>query len=146
IRYYLIRFHLQTEIVFDLEQATEVSGNTGVYLLYAYARASCVLERAEPPFSGPVHFGALTSQESALLRQLAYWPETLEAAVAELAPHRLCAYAYELATLFNHFYAACPILKAEQPVRGDRLQLTALFKDTLREALGILGLPAPAHM
>lgn len=146
IRYYLLRFHLQTEIVFDLEQATEVSGNTGVYLLYAYARASCVLERAEPPFSGPVHFGALTSQESALLRQLAYWPETLEAAVAELAPHRLCAYAYELATLFNHFYAACPILKLEQPVRGDRLQLTALFKDTLREALGILGLPAPAHM
>ncbi|MDF2663713.1 MAG: argS, partial [Paenibacillus sp.] len=146
IRYYLLRFHLQTEIVFDLEQATEVSGNTGVYLLYSYARACSVLDRAEHPLPGPARFEAPNAQESALLRQLAYGPETLEAAVAELAPHRLCAYAYELTILFNHFYAACPILKAEDSIRDDRLWLTMRFKATLREALDVLGLPAPGRM
>ncbi|TNJ65455.1 arginine--tRNA ligase [Paenibacillus hemerocallicola] len=146
IRYYLLRFHLQTEIVFDLEQATEVSGNTGVYLLYSYARACSVLDRVEQPLSGPPRFETSTAQESALLRQLAYGPETLEAAVAELSPHRLCAYAYELTNLFNHFYAVCPILKAEGSTRHDRLWLTMRFKATLREALDVLGLPAPGRM
>lgn len=146
IRYYLLRFHMQTEIVFDLEQATEVSGNTGVYLLYSYARACSVLDRAKHSNSEFARFAALTVQESALLRQLAYWPETLEAAVAELSPNRLCAYVYELTILFNHFYAACPILKAEDTVRDDRLWLTRRFRETLREALDTLGLPAPERM
>ncbi|WNS43473.1 arginine--tRNA ligase [Paenibacillus sp. MMS20-IR301] len=47
IRYYLLRFNLGTEIVFDFKQAMEVSGNTGVYLMYAYARASRVLSKGE---------------------------------------------------------------------------------------------------
>lgn len=45
IRYYLLRFNLGTEIVFDFKQAMEISGNTGVYLMYAYARASRVLSK-----------------------------------------------------------------------------------------------------
>lgn len=45
IRYYLLRFNLGTEIVFDFKQATEISGNTGVYLMYAYARASRVISK-----------------------------------------------------------------------------------------------------
>lgn len=47
IRYYLLRFNLGTEIVFDFKQAMEISGNTGVYLMYAYARASRVLSKGE---------------------------------------------------------------------------------------------------
>ncbi|MEK3901278.1 arginine--tRNA ligase [Paenibacillus sp. FSL R7-0179] len=46
IRYYLLRFNLGTEIVFDFKQAMEISGNTGVYLMYAYARAQRVLSKA----------------------------------------------------------------------------------------------------
>lgn len=46
IRYYLLRFNLGTEVVFDLRQATEISGNTGVYLMYSYARAVSVLAKA----------------------------------------------------------------------------------------------------
>lgn len=151
IRYYLLRFHLQTEIVFDLEQATETTGNTGVYLLYSYARACSVLDRARQATAGlslrgPLRFGALTAQEAAMLRQLAYWPDTIRTAAAGLAPSVLCAYAYELTTLFNHFYAACPILKAEGDVRHDRLWLTERFRNTLGEALRTLGLPTPERM
>jgi len=160
IRYYLLRFQLQTEVVFDLEQAAEVTGNTGVYLLYAYARACRVLEKGEygplestkaghPDLNGDkaaVSFAELEAAELALLRKLAYWPETVEAVVKELAPSDLCLYLYELSALFNQLYAACPILKAEEPKRSLRLWITARYEQTMRDGLEMLGLPAPQSM
>ncbi|MGM0882988.1 MAG: arginine--tRNA ligase [Bacillota bacterium] len=150
IRYYLLRFHLQTEVVFDLEHATEVSGNTGVYLLYSYARSCSILDKAnETSITMPSElqmFQELELQEHSLLRQLAYWPETLQAAANELAPNYLCNYAHELSTLFNHFYATCPILKEEAQKRRFRLWLTDRYKQTMQEALEILGLPTPKRM
>lgn len=150
IRYYLLRYHLHTEIVFDLDQAMETTGNTGVYLLYSYARACSLLDKGAQSGAGwaqgELCFAAPTPQEQGLLRQLAYWPDALAAAVSELAPNVLCGYAYELTTLFNHFYAACPILKAEGAARAERLWLTERFRDTLGEALRLLGLPTPERM
>ncbi|OBZ16989.1 arginine--tRNA ligase [Bacillus sp. FJAT-26390] len=150
IRYYLLRFHLQTEVVFDLDQATEVTGNTGVYLMYSYARSSSILKKSGVSGSAVPHEslsnGELEVQERSLLRQLAYWPETLQAAVKELAPNHLCTYVYELSALFNHFYATCPILKSEGQARCLRLWLTERYKQTMQDALEILGLPAPAKM
>ena len=148
IRYYLLRFHLQTEVVFDLNQATEVSGNTGVYMLYAYARACSILDKA----SGDSNQAAmkeneqLEPQEYSLMRHIAYWPETLQAAADELAPGIVCAYVYELATLFSHFYASCPILKAEEQTMRFRLWLTERFRETLQDGLQVLGLPTPKRM
>ncbi|MFE5319469.1 arginine--tRNA ligase [Paenibacillus sp. NPDC056579] len=151
VRYYLLRFHLQTEVVFDLAQATEISGNTGVYLLYSYARACSILAKMKEDTASRNNderegFAGLNEQESALLRQLAYWPETLDVAAKELAPNMICSYAHELATLFNHFYATCPIWKADSAKRDSRLWITSRFKDTLQDALQILGLPAPRTM
>lgn len=150
IRYYLLRYHLQTDIVFDMQQATEVSGNTGVYLLYSHARAASILKRAKSEYGirpeRPEPLPAFGNEEYALLRQLACWPELLETAAEELAPHLICNYAHELSTLFNHFYTACPILKAEAEQRAFRLWLTSLVQHTLADALDVLGLPAPNRM
>lgn len=151
IRYYLLRFALQTEVVFDLKQATEISGNTGVYLLYAYARSVSVLNKAqEAGISADrealPNLDRLHPAELALLRQIAAWPDTLSAAANELSPSLLCNYAYELASLFSNFYGACPILKAEKEEMELRVWLTGLFRDTLGEALSVLGLPAPERM
>ncbi|MFC6227988.1 arginine--tRNA ligase [Paenibacillus allorhizosphaerae] len=149
IRYYLLRFHLQTEVVFDLNQATEVSGNTGVYMLYSYARACSILDKAKAGLPEQIEmkgFDELDPQEYSLMRYIAYWPETLEAAKEELAPNILCSYVHELATLFNHFYASCPILKAEQHTMLFRLWLTQRFQETLHDALQVLGLPTPKRM
>ncbi|WNQ10739.1 arginine--tRNA ligase [Paenibacillus aurantius] len=149
IRYYLLKFHLQTEVVFDLEQATEVTGNTGVYLMYSYARACSLLDKAGqnlPSQGGELPAEGLSPEEHALMKHLLYWRETMELAVKELSPNLLCTYAYELAMLYNQFYGACPILKAEENVKRFRLWLTAQYRGTLYEVLSILGLPAPSRM
>ncbi|GAB6929324.1 arginine--tRNA ligase [Paenibacillus sp. JCM 10914] len=150
IRYYLLRFALQTEVVFDLKQATEISGNTGVYLLYSYARALSVLNKAQDAgtqaVSIPAAFPTLENAEHALLRHISTWQDTLHTAGRELSPSTICNFTYELCSLFNNFYAACPILKAQPEVLQFRVWLTSLFKRTLGEALNVLGLPTPSRM
>ncbi|SFL43726.1 arginyl-tRNA synthetase [Paenibacillus sp. 1_12] len=155
IRYYLLKYHLQTEVVFDLQQATEVSGNSGVYLLYSYARANSIVDKAAQaqllPNGFPLQPNALSltklePQEQLLFRQLAYWPETQQQSIDQLAPNLICSYAFELASTFNNFYSACPIMKAPEMQRELRLWLTQRFKDTLHQALQILGLPTPKRM
>ncbi|MEH7087377.1 DALR anticodon-binding domain-containing protein, partial [Neobacillus drentensis] len=122
---------------------------TGVYLMYSYARSCSILDKAsydttvQPPAQG---YDDLEKQEYMLMRQLAYWPEMLDTAIQELAPNQICCYIHELATRFNHFYATCPIMKAEESKRKLRLWLTSQFHLTMKEALDILGLPAPKRM
>lgn len=150
IRYYLLRFALSTEVVFDIQQATEVTGNTGVYLMYAYARASNIIAKASE--DGRVRAGVPTDAqpkekaEQALIRHIAAWQDTLHAASRELSPTIICNYAFELASLFNNFYAACPILKADEDTKVYRLWLISLFQQTMGDALEVLGLPAPTRM
>ncbi|ASA23834.1 arginine--tRNA ligase [Paenibacillus donghaensis] len=150
IRYYLLRFNLGTEIVFDFKQATEISGNTGVYLMYTFARASSVLSKAQLPIPADaalLAFPALPEPaENGLLRQLAAWQDTLYTASQELTPNTICSYAHTLATLFNNFYGACPILKGEPATILFRLWLTSRFRDTFGEVLEVLGLPAPERL
>ncbi len=150
IRYYLLRFNLGTEIVFDIDSALDIRGNTGPYAMYAHARASGILrkagadETAIPPL--PALPPELNVAERALMRQLADWPDTLEAAATEMNPTILTNYAYDLATLYNQFYEAAPVLKAADPEKSFRLWLTAAARATLAEVLKVLGLPAPSSM
>ncbi|MBB6673525.1 arginine--tRNA ligase [Cohnella nanjingensis] len=150
IRYYLLRFSLMTEVVFDIQQATEITGNSGVYLMYAHARAVRILGKAEEEWNmrpqTPLEIHAIEKAEHALLRHLATWQDALYVAYRELSPNAICNYAYELATLFNNFYASCPILKADDDQKAQRLWLTFKFKETIGDALAVLGLPAPSRM
>lgn len=171
IRYYLLRFNLGTEIIFDFKQATEISGNTGVYLMYTYARAGSVLSKAvvtaakanlnaekanpaaekatpeaEQTDALPVFPATLQKAELALLRHLSNWQDTLYSASVQLTPNTICSYAHTLASLFNNFYSACPILKGEPESVAFRLWLTQRFRDTLGEVLEVLGLPQPERM
>ena len=62
-------------------------------------------------------------------------------------PHRLCAYLFDVASLFTTFYEECPVLKAEsESLRVSRLALCALTLDVLATGLGLLGVPVPERM
>lgn len=150
IRYYLLRFGLKTEIVFDMDQATEVSGNTGVYLLYGYTRGYNILRKAavdqiEKPKD--IQKTDLHPAEHALLRHLITWEDTIHNAMKDLAPNYICNYAFELCSLFNHFYTHCPVLQEESEQKKlFRLWLTQAYLSQLADALYILGLPTPTEM
>ena len=79
-------------------------------------------------------------------RELDSYAGVLAEVGATLEPHRLCGYLYDLARDFTTFYEACPVLKAEEPVRGNRLALCLLTARTLAHGLGLLGIAAPERM
>lgn len=132
------------DYIFDLERMVSFDGNTAGYCQYAYARARSVLRKAgELPADG---LAIVEPKE----RELAFAVLGLGTVVRDveraLEPHRLVSYSYALASAFTSFYDACPILKADPPVRASRLLLTQLTARTLACALGLLGISVPDRM
>ena len=81
-----------------------------------------------------------------LIRELAGVPGAVDASLETYSPHKLCTYAYDLASTFTSFYEACPILKSDEPLRTSRLALADLTARVLERALFLLGIAAPDEM
>ncbi|QFU92931.1 arginine--tRNA ligase [Amycolatopsis sp. YIM 10] len=134
------------DYTFDVDRMVALAGNTGVYLQYAHARISSILRNAgdaDPVIDATV---PLTAAERALALELDAYANTLIDVSQTLEPHRLCGYLYALARAFTTFYEVCPVLKAPNPVRGNRLALCHLTARTLGHGLGLLGIAAPTRM
>jgi arginyl-tRNA synthetase len=150
IRYGLLKYHMGTEIVFDLEEAADFGGNSGVYLMYQHARAVKLLRDGgmsrEKLIPEPEWFADLLDEEEQLLRHLAEWPEVLGEAERELSVTLIASYAWNLAGLFAKFYAAAPILRADGKKKMFRLWLVFTARDIMADAFEIIGIPAPELM
>lgn len=142
IRYYLLKFRPESNITFDMDTALKIYGNTGVYLMYAYARASNILKKAgkitKPSGQLPEE---LSTEEKNLIKKLEQFGETVELATVELDPSLLCDYLYELSTAFARFYENNPVIQSKGKVRAFRLGLVKTFKDILGKGLELLGIP-----
>jgi arginyl-tRNA synthetase len=137
------------DYVFDAERMVSFSGNTGVYLQYAHTRIASILRRAAEAGVTEGRIDVTSPPEPAersLVLQLDAFGAHLVDVARTLEPHRLTGYLYDLARAFTEFYDACPVLKAEEPVRSNRLALCRLTKVTLATGLGLLGIAAPERM
>jgi arginyl-tRNA synthetase len=148
IRYFMIRFNLQQIIPLDMNEALRATGDTGVYLQYAYARANSILRKlAQSGYdtSERLEMEALPEQleqsEWELLRHIDAYPRRLAEASAELAPNLLANYVYDLAVHFSDFYEhTTPIVKeTDERVKGFRVWLVRATVQTMANALRILG-------
>lgn len=138
-------------ITFVWEQALNPESQSATYVQYSHARATRVLEKAPlemlPKVGKQYDFSLQTLYETTLLEQIAKLPEDVMRAAEAYKPVTIATYCFELADAFNNFYHNCPILKAptEELVRA-RLALTAAARQTLANALGLLGIEAPEIM
>lgn len=145
IKYMILRQAIGNDIVFDLEKSVSTEGDSGVYLQYAHARANSVFEKATSQ--------GLTlntnSQGQTLTREieklLYRFPEIVERAGAEYAPHCITTYLTELAASFNNFYAHEQVI-GDSPESAYRLAIVQAFKIVMKNGLNILGIPAPERM
>ena len=133
--------------VFDLDRFTSFEGRTGPYLLYQAVRIKSLLRRAD---AQGAQAGAIIVEAPAE-RDLALALDAFDAAVQEAydrrAPNALAEHAYRLAQTFSRFYAACPVLAADdEAARGSRLALSAASLKQLACALSLLGIDTPERM
>jgi arginyl-tRNA synthetase len=145
VRYYLQKFGLTQIIAFDFGEALRTTGDTGVYLQYAHARAAGILRKVEADGDSLATYGDLDPTERALLMRLDAYPAALADAAQSLSPPVLCTYAFSLASALSDFYEHTPpIVREHDPAtRRFRRALVAATRATLADALATLGIPAP---
>jgi arginyl-tRNA synthetase len=137
----------QSDYVFSWDKMLALSGNTAVYLLYAYARTRSVIRKSGETGVSPTAKVVLKApQEVALAKHLMSFGITLEGVADEYRPNFLCNYLYELASFYTGFYDNCPVLKAEPEERASRLVLCELTARVLKQGLEVLGIEVLEQM
>lgn len=138
------------DYVFDLDRFTSFEGDTGPYILYTIVRIKSILNKYKEQGGSPDTaelMDAVSASEKDLMMQLAGFKSTMESAGAELAPHKICAYIYDLANAFNRFYHETRILAEEDEKRKEGLiALLVLTKKIMETCIDVLGFSAPDRM
>ena len=136
------------DYIFDTERFTASEGDTGPYLLYTMARIRSILRKyeAEGGKQGELPVPADKAQK-AIYMDMAGFVQMIGEAYAERAPHRVCAYLYQLSNDLNSFYHETKILTEEdQEKRAGYIALIAAALRIMEESIGLLGFKAPLRM
>ena len=142
------------DYIFDIDRFTSFEGDTGPYILYTIVRIKSILTKygeRQKAESGSVEGLAFAKPENeaekALMMELIQFNTVMCAAAEEKAPHRVCAYIYDLANAFNRFYHETKILKEEDPKKQEGyIALLILVRDVLETCIDVLGFSAPEKM
>lgn len=138
------------DYVFDIERFTSFEGNTGPYILYTIVRIKSILNKYKE--SGKSAENAAISapnseSEKALMLEISKFNAMMENAFEETAPHKVCAYIYDVANAFNHFYHETKIMAEEdEKLQASYIQLLELTKRVLETCIDVLGFSAPDKM
>lgn len=144
------------DYVFSFDRMVAFEGNTGPYLLYAFARIKSILRKASAekqidtganaPFR-KAPLAIVQPQEKTLALAILRYPGVLRAMADSCEPHRLSGFLYDLAGAFSSFYDACPVLNADnEATMLSRLRLCDLTGRVLEDGLTTLGLPIVERM
>ncbi|MBQ8305203.1 MAG: arginine--tRNA ligase [Blautia sp.] len=138
------------DYVFDVDRFTSFEGNTGPYILYTIVRIKSILTRFCEE-GGDVTKGEiaapLNKSQKELMLQLAGFNSMVETAFLEKAPHKVCAYIYDVANAFNSFYHETKILGQEDEQQKQSLiRLLVLTRGVLESSIDLLGFSAPDRM
>ncbi len=155
IRYYLLKFTLESQIVFDFDDALKTTGDTGVYLEYAHARACSILRKAkeqkiDSQWRRDCIPNQLTQTERGLLDGLSRFSSTVAKTGRTLRVSQLTEYAFDLATSFTDFYehpdpgadVQTPFIHLkDQGLQTFRLSLVKGFQKVMGSMLNLMGMP-----
>lgn len=151
-RFFFIMRSIDSQLDFDLDLAKSQSNENPVYYIqYAHARIASIFRQAKeagiPMPSANAKLSALKEEaEIDLIKKIGEYPEEIEEAARERAPHHIARYAHELAGLFHTFYNQCRIVGVEPELSEARLALVTAVQQTIRHALTMLGVSAPDKM
>lgn len=144
IKYALVKTRIGGDVIYDPEESAAMEGNSGPYLQYAHARAKSILNKSTLAVSDLSEDVALDTMERTLLSKVTEYPEIIEVATRELAPHHICSYLYELAQTFNRFYEQSKVIN--DPREEIRIKLVEYYAQTLKNGLNLIGIHAPEKM
>ena len=156
VKYADLSQYRMTDYVFSWDKMLSLHGNTAPYLQNAYVRIRSIFRKAgetwhDRPANGdtgwkPMAISLPEPAELALGKRLTQFAEVVPQVLNDFRPNILANYLFELANAFHAFYEACPVLKADEPIRSSRLALSGLTGRVLEKGLNLLGIKVPDKM
>ena len=143
VKYADLRQNRLSDYQFDWDKMISFQGNAGPYLQYAYARCASIFAKGGIDMNATAASATIRLDapvERTLGKHMLRFPDAVYQAGETSQPHLICEHIYELARVFNSFYAECPVLDAEGATRESRLGLTALTARQIRRGLGLVGI------
>lgn len=147
IKYFMLKYHSSTEVVFDFDQALTIYGTTGPYLQYTHARAFSILEKTKELKEFADEKYVPNTEELILIKNLLEWPDILKEAEENFEPSGIATFSFKLAQSFNAFYEKHQVSNADtEREKMFRVTLVTRFKLVFEDVLDILGIEAPERM
>ncbi|MCI8527865.1 MAG: arginine--tRNA ligase [Lachnospiraceae bacterium] len=138
------------DYIFDIDKFTSFEGDTGPYILYTIVRIKSILNKYKEQGGQMEQLELLEADneaEKAMEMVLVQFNTMVRNAAEETAPQRVCAYVYDLANAFNHFYHNVKILgEACENKRKSLIALLILTRDIMETCIDLLGFSAPEKM
>ncbi len=135
------------DYTFSWDRTLSFEGETGPYVQYTHARCCAVLRKAGQPVSADINYELLSDQDAAdVLSVLENFNKSIMTAMNKNEPHIVTRFVLDLAQAFNKFYHNSPILVEDADLRAARLALVEATRQTIENALKILGMKAPQKM
>ena len=136
------------DVSFSWNKVLNFDGETGPYVQYTHARC-CSVVRMDENFdsSAPVNYDLITEQDAIeLLKEINRFPAVIKDAADKYEPSIVARFAVDVAQAFNKFYNSTRINVDDRDLKNARVMLTYLTKNTIAEALNLLGIEAPEAM
>ena len=155
VKYADLSQYRMTDYVFSWDKMLSLHGNTAPYLQNAYVRIRSIFRKAESWHGRlgrddigqrPMPLSFSEPAEISLGKRVTQFAEIVPQVLNDFRPNILANYLFDLANTFHTFYEACPVLKADEPIRSSRLALSYLTGRILQKGLELLGIKVPERM
>ena len=147
LKYFILKVDPKKRILFDPKASVDFQGNTGPFVQYTYARIKSILRKTEFDYNQKVSDIELHEKEKELIKQLEFFPDTIQQAAKSYSPALIANYTYDLVKEFNSFYQNVSILGEENNHKKIfRVQLSNKVAETIKLAFKLLGINVPERM
>lgn len=145
VKFAFLRSDRKQDISFDIEQSVDVQGDSGMYVMYTYARMRSILRKAGSEASGPITKPVELGEEAGLLRSLLYFEDVILKSVNDLSVHHVSQYLLEVCSEFNSWYGKEIILDSSEK-EAYRLSVVEAASLIIKNGLDLLGIETVDEM
>ena len=146
LKYYLLKVDPKKRMMFNPEESIELTGNTGPFIQYTYARIQSLLNKGDFNANSDLP-SSILKEEKDVIKCLVNFPEIIKDAGSNFSPAIIANYLYELVKEYNHFYQSIPINKEEDVIkRNFRMTMSQCVADVISKGMSLLGIKVPNQM